>query len=87
VIPPLFIRIRIQRFGLWFPLFVLWPILLALWLVVLPLLLVWATITARLRWGWAMIRIGPAFYMLLCAFRGTHIDVRDDRNTVRISIW
>ncbi|MDP6666945.1 MAG: hypothetical protein QF357_06055 [Dehalococcoidia bacterium] len=87
MIPPLLIRIKVRRFGLWLPVFLAWPILLALWLLLLPVLLIWAAITWRFRWAWSMIRLAPAVYGLLCAMRGFHVEVRDDQNTVLISVW
>ncbi len=86
MIPPILMRIRIRRIGLWLPVFLVWPILLVLWLLLLPFVLVWAVATGRLRRGWLMV-LAPVVYRVICAMRGFQVDVRDDQNTVQISIW
>jgi hypothetical protein len=89
-IPPLLLRVRLvapnHRWPtLWLPVVLLWPLLLPLVLVlVLPALLFLCIVAPR--------SIGAAFsvvfaaYALLCATRGTSIDVAGGPSAVFIAV-
>ena len=89
MIPPLFLRLRIQnshrRFGLWLPLFLIWPPVLLLGLALFPFVLVLAVLMWPSGWGRPLLLTGPATYRLVCALRGLLIDVHSPPEQVYIS--
>jgi hypothetical protein len=83
---PLMLVIAIRNykhrgFRLWIPLFLLWLLLLPLVLVLLPLALIVLVVV-----GVNPFRAVAAGWQFLAGFRGTHIEVEDDRAFVLVRI-
>jgi galactitol-specific phosphotransferase system IIC component len=87
--PPLFLRVRFhgkrRGFGLWLPLFLIWPLFLAGALLLLPLVLLAAIILFPFGWSLTVLMFGPLVLRVLCALRGLHVDIRDNKEQVYIS--
>jgi hypothetical protein len=90
-LPPSIVHVRVLPVrgwmpGLWLPLFLIWPIVLVL---LLPLLLlglcVALVVQARSVAPWLALFGGV--YTLLCALRGTRVDVRGPSSQVFVSIF
>lgn len=76
MIPPSLVYLRIQKFGVWLPLFLLWPLAL----ILAPFVLIASLFT----------RAPPSFfveaYRVCCALRGTLIDVEQPGQRIEIRI-
>lgn len=90
IIPPLLLRVRLvaprHRWPtLWLPLFLLWPLLLPLVLLLaVPALLLLCVVAPRSIGAWLSVVF--AAYALLCATRGTSIDVNGGPSAVFIAV-
>lgn len=81
-IPPAIARVQIKSPqlklpGFWLPLFLLWPLFV---LLAVPILVF--TLLSPRRYG----RTARAAYDVICALRGTHVDVSGDGSRVLVSI-
>ncbi len=89
MIPPLFLRVRVQsghrRFGVWLPLFLLWPPVFLLGLALFPLVLVLAVVLWPCGMGRPLLLAGPATFRLICGLRGLLIDVHSPPEKVFIA--
>lgn len=88
--PPSVLRVRVEgrdrRFRLWLPLFALWPPVLLIGLLLSPLVVVAAAVTWPRGWGRTVLLGGPHAFRLFCSLRGLEVRVRDDSETVLVSI-
>jgi hypothetical protein len=82
---PALLRLRVRRMpSLWLPLFLLWPLVfLLLLLLFLTLVVLGAQRDARRVPAWDSL---AAVFRLLCAARGTRIDIGDPSPVVALSI-
>lgn len=80
--PPLFMTVRMDQCRIWLPLFLIWVLLLPLLLLASPF-----AICALLSLKVNPSRALEAFWRLLSATRGTHIEVRDPSQEVFIHIY
>lgn len=91
MIPPSIMRIRVREKGkhnisLWLPLFLLWPIIIVFTAILLPFLII-AAIVFWNKYGKQILKSIPVFYSLICAMRGTLINVDSGAQKVYIGIW
>lgn len=88
MIPPVLMRLKTGRFGLWVPVIVLWPLLLFLEILLWPVMvLVGLAMIPVKGWGWGkgMILMIPWINGLMCAMRGFSLQVQSgDGRTVDI---
>ena len=88
-IPPCLMHLRIHNeehnFGLWLPLFLAWLILAALAIALLPIFLILLIVAWPLGWGKFTLLLGPRIYTILCALKGTKVDVDRTNEKVEIS--
>jgi hypothetical protein len=86
--PPALVRLRLvlpqwPRISLWLPVFLLWPLLLLL----LPLAALAACSAAVLPARFAALpHMVSSLYAVICAARGTHIDVSGGQEHVLVEI-
>ena len=80
--PPLFMTVKVGQQRLWLPLFLVWVLLLPLFLVVAPFALL-ALLALRVN----PFHASAAFWRLLSATRGTHIEVQDRSQEVFVQIY
>jgi len=87
-IPPCLMYLRIHseehHFGLWLPLFLAWIILAALLIALLPIFLIVLIVASFCGWGKFTLLLGPHIYTMLCALRGTKVDI--DRTDEKVEI-
>lgn len=76
MIPPSLLYLRIQRVGLWLPLFLLWPLALLL----APLVLVFGLFSRK------PLRFWIEGWRFTCALRGTLIEVEQPGQRIKIKI-
>ena len=76
MIPPSLLYLRIQKFGLWLPLFLLWPLAL----ILAPFVLIFGLISGK------PLRFFVEAYRLCCALRGTLINVEQPGQRIKIRI-
>ena len=76
MIPPIFMRLRVNGFGVWLPVVLLWPFLLLL----APFVALFGAFTAQ------PLRAVEAYYFLLCSFRGLQVHVRQPGQIVDIQL-
>ena len=90
-LPPTWLRLQISAPhrawpGLWLPVFLLWPLLWLLFALscacVVPLLCVGARISAA-----RALEVCTGAYALLCAARGTHVDVIGSPSQVVVRVY
>ena len=91
MIPPALLRLRLtKRDGgwptLWLPVFLLWPLLLVLFVLASTAVIVLLAITGQGS-ATAALRACGAVYRMLCATRGTHVDVVGPNAHVLIAIY
>ena len=88
MIPPLLIKLRIQWFRIWLPLFLLNPLLLVFFLIAAVVMLPINLLRGRPRESFKSTSLAPAVYTLICAFRGLRIDVEDGKgHTFEVVVW
>lgn len=73
MIPPSLLYLRVDRFGLWLPLFLVWPLLI----VAAPFVFAFGLLTLH---PFAALAV---FYELFCSLRGLIIDVNEVQIRVR----
>jgi hypothetical protein len=87
-IPPCLLHLRVHNeehsFGLWLPLFLAWLILAALLIALLPIYLIVLIVAWPAGWGEFVLLLGPRLYNILCALKGTKVDV--DRRNEKVEI-
>lgn len=91
MLPPILMKLRIaeeskSKFALWIPLVLFWPFLLLLLVIILPFYIIAFIGLIWTKKGRAILHIPFAFYELLCAVRGLHVDVNDKDDKVKIII-
>ena len=78
--PPMLVHIKIKNehahFGIWFPLFLVLLIGLVFFLAFLPLMLLVILVAWPTGWGRWMLEAIKTGYAMLCAARGTKIDIQ-----------
>ena len=86
--PPGLLYLRVQRIGVWLPLFLLWPLIpvvLIVAVVVWPI--VWLVFRLKLKtdftgpWG-----IVALIWSWLCAFQGFRLVVKDDHGDIGLKL-
>jgi hypothetical protein len=88
MMPPLVVRLHVEglrdgrRFRLWLPLFLIWLVILPFALVTLPVV---ALVLALL--GHNPLRPFVAFWDVLCALPGSHVEVRGRDALVFLHIY
>ena len=88
MMPPLMLTLHVERFQdgrrfrLWLPLFVFWLLILPFAVVTLPVV---ALALAGL--GYRPFRLFAAYWSLLCAIPGSHIEVNGRRSLVFLHIY
>ena len=91
MIPPALVRLRLRGPSrawptLWLPLFLLWPLLLVLFLLVAVCGVLALCIAAQVSVARA-IELFVSAYRVLCATRGTHVDVVGERAQILIAVY
>ena len=88
MIPPLLLKLHVERFQggrrfrLWLPLFLFWLLILPFAVVTLPIV---ALVLALL--GYRPFRLFAAYWSLLCAIPGSHLEVNDRRGFVFLHVY
>jgi hypothetical protein len=88
MIPPLMLALHVERFQdgrqfkLWLPLFLFWLLILPFAAVTLPVV---ALVLAGL--GYRPVRLFAAYWSLLCAIPGSHIEVNGRRGFVFLHVY
>jgi hypothetical protein len=77
--PPYLMKLRINKFGLWLPLFLIWPVVLvcvlAVFLILLPFAILAFIFTWQLGWWRPLVLSIPGIYSVLCNLRGMTVEV------------
>ncbi len=79
---PLLMKIRVQWFRLWIPLFIVWLLLVPVVLLLLPL-----AVLACLIVGVPALRALRVFWQIFTGLSGTEVEVDDGKHTVAIRIY
>lgn len=89
--PPFLMKLSINDFWLWIPLFLIGPIvllfLLAVCLIILPFALLALILTWRWDWMDWVVRGVPAIYNVLCSLKGVKVDINGADAKVFIEIY
>ena len=91
MLPPALLRLRLRSPRaswptLWLPLFLLWPLLFVLFALIASFGVVALCVAAQLSVARAF-ELCSSTYRLVCATRGTHVDVTGPRSHVLITIY
>lgn len=90
MLPPLFLRVRIQgdkrRIRLWVPLVVLWPLVFVAVLLGTPVAILVAMRSGHRVRGRSVLLAGPLLLYVLASLRGLRCDVVSGEDRVFISI-
>jgi len=88
--PPMLVHIRVKNkncnFGLWFPLCLVLLVGLIFFIAFLPLILLVILIAWPTGWGRWMVEAIKTGYNMLCAARGTKVDIQGRNEIVDISL-
>jgi len=89
---PNIIRIKVRSkesrgINLYIPMILIYLLLLPLLVLFIPLWLLVSLFTAGTPKGYMIVKIVPAFYKLLCATRGTEVNVLDKDSEVILKIF
>jgi hypothetical protein len=88
--PPMWIHVKIENrahhFGFWLPLFIFGLIVLAFMIALAPLVLLAILILWPFGWGWRLAVLCKTIFVMLCALRGTKIDIQGRNEVIYVSI-
>ena len=79
MIPPILMRLKIGRFGLWIPVVLFWPLLVLLEMIAWPIAVVVGLVMMPVKgWKWskAVMMFVPWTNGLMCAMRGLSLQVK-----------
>ena len=90
-LPPALMRLRVRAPGrawpsVWLPIFVLWPVLLLAFVLAASCGVLMLCVALQLSLARAFELVASA-YALLCATRGTHVDVVGARSSLLITVY
>ncbi len=90
MLPPMFLRVRVQddkrRIRLWIPLIVLWPVIAVVVLLGTPIAVLVAARSEHRAWGRSVLLAGPLLLYVLASLRGLRFNVASGEDRVFISI-
>lgn len=88
--PPMWAYVKIGErghgFGFWVPLFLIGLILFALFLAFLPLIVFVILILWPVGWGKWMFEMIKTGYTMMCAVKGTKVDIQGPKENVYIKV-
>ena len=90
MLPPMFLRVRVQgdkrRIRLWIPLIVLWPLVVVVVLLGTPVALLVAARSAPRARSRSVLLAGPLLLYVLASLRGLRCNVVSGKDRVFISL-
>ena len=90
MLPPMFLRVRIQgdkrRIRLWIPVILLWPLVVVVVLLGTPVALLVAARSGHCTRSRSVLLAGPLLLYVLASLRGLRCDVASGEDRVFISI-
>jgi hypothetical protein len=85
-LPPVWIVVRVKKFGFWFPVILLWPLLALAVLLALPFLLIADLVFALQAQRAGFTRLFLASIGLLGHLSGTVVNVRSTRENETVKV-
>lgn len=82
--PPTIMKVRVNRFGIWLPLFIIMPIALVFALALAPLILLAAIILWPWGYGRPLVMLLPCVLGCLNSLKGLEVDVENSHDRVHI---